>query len=112
MIEDSNLDGESDRAVICVNGLVPADQLGVVDAHSHVWIEQVPGANLAGLILDDAGAITAELVDYRMAGGGAIVDCQPGGCGRNGPYAAPNFPEQQRAYCGLYRFSFAPLLPR
>jgi phosphotriesterase-related protein len=60
------------------------DQLGVVDAHSHVWIEPVPGANLDGLILDDADAITAELIDYKMAGGRAIVDCQPGGCGRNG----------------------------
>jgi len=76
--------GGLDRAVISVNGPVAVEQMGVVDAHSHVWIEQVSGANLEGLILDDADAITAELIDYRTAGGGGIVDCQPGGCGRNG----------------------------
>jgi phosphotriesterase-related protein len=81
---DSGLERELAHVVISVNGPVAVDQLGVVDAHSHVWIEPVPGANLDGLILDNADAITAELIDYKMAGGGAIVDCQPGGCGRNG----------------------------
>jgi phosphotriesterase-related protein len=70
--------------VMTVLGPVPAVDLGLVDAHSHVWIEQVPGANLEGLILDDEQALAAELVDFRAAGGGAIVDCQPGGVGRNG----------------------------
>ena len=78
------MDRAAGPVVISVNGPMAADKLGVVDAHSHVWIEQVPGANLDGLILDDAEAITAELNDYRLAGGGAIIDCQPGGCGRNG----------------------------
>lgn len=81
---DSGPDREPAKVVISVNGPVPAEQLGLVDAHSHVWIEPVPGANLDGLILDDADAITAELIDYQLAGGGTIVDCQPGGCGRNG----------------------------
>ncbi len=70
--------------VTTVNGRVPADQLGLVDAHSHVWIEPVPGAHLDGLILDDMEAMTAELQDFKRVGGGTIVDCQPGGVGRNG----------------------------
>ena len=84
MIDNSGPDRALPQVVITVNGPVAAQQLGIVDAHSHVWIEPVPGANLDGLILDDADAITAELIDYQVAGGGAIVDCQPGGCGRNG----------------------------
>ena len=35
-------------------------------------------------ILNDFASICAELSDYKNAGGGSIVDCQPGGCGRNG----------------------------
>lgn len=71
-------------AVMTVRGPVAAEELGLVDAHSHVWIEPVAGANLEGLILDDAAAQTTELSDFRAAGGGAIVDCQPGRVGRNG----------------------------
>jgi 5-phospho-D-xylono-1,4-lactonase len=37
-------------------------------------------------VLNNEAAITQELIQYRAAGGGAIVDCQPGGCGRNGRY--------------------------
>ena len=32
----------------------------------------------------DETAVTRELQQYKAAGGGAVVDCQPGGCGRNG----------------------------
>jgi 5-phospho-D-xylono-1,4-lactonase len=84
MMGDNGVNSEMAQVVIGVNGPLAVGELGVVDAHSHVWIEQVPGAHLEGLILDDVEAITAELRDYHLAGGSAIVDCQPGGCGRNG----------------------------
>src|SRR5690606_22498013 len=32
---------------------------------------------------DEAG-VGRELASFRAAGGGTIVDCQPGGCGRDG----------------------------
>jgi phosphotriesterase-related protein len=35
-------------------------------------------------VLDQFDLIRAELVEYRQQGGGTILDCQPGGCGRNG----------------------------
>jgi phosphotriesterase-related protein len=35
-------------------------------------------------VLDDPGRITAELREYRQAGGAALLDCQPPGCGRDG----------------------------
>jgi phosphotriesterase-related protein len=66
--------------------LGPADprSLGVIDAHSHVWIEAVPDAPAPGPTLADRESILSELREFRRAGGGAIVDCQPSGCGRNG----------------------------
>ena len=70
--------------VTTVLGPVEPSALGIVDAHSHVWVERVPGALASGPILADRDPILAELRAYREAGGGAIVDCQPRGCGRNG----------------------------
>ncbi len=66
-----------------VRGAVPADSLGCTDAHSHVWIAPVAGADPAAPVLNNEQGIAVELRDYRAAGGGAIVDCQPPNCGRN-----------------------------
>lgn len=73
----------SANSIVTVRGAVPADSLGYVDAHSHVWIEPVPGGDPAAPVLNDETPICAELRDYRAVGGGAIVDCQPPDCGRN-----------------------------
>jgi phosphotriesterase-related protein len=70
--------------VMTVLGPVPVDNLGVTDAHTHVWIVPPPGLPPGLPRLDDEAAIIAELQDYRRSGGGALVDCQPGGCGRDG----------------------------
>jgi predicted metal-dependent phosphotriesterase family hydrolase len=70
--------------VTTVLGPVDPRVLGIVDAHSHVWVEAAPDAPAPSPSLADREAILAELRDFRRAGGGAIVDCQPGGCGRNG----------------------------
>jgi phosphotriesterase-related protein len=55
----------------------------MTDAHNHVWISPVAGAAPGAPVLDDEEAIRQELLDYRQAGGGAQIDCQPGGCGRD-----------------------------
>lgn len=67
-----------------VTGPISPQALGVVDAHNHVWI--APDDRLPPDMprLCDQAAIQAELGDYRQAGGTTIVDCQPGGCGRDG----------------------------
>jgi phosphotriesterase-related protein len=70
--------------VVTVLGPVAPDALGIVDAHSHVWIEPAPGAPAPLPALAERAAILADLRAFRRAGGGGIVDCQPGGCGRNG----------------------------
>ena len=67
-----------------VTGPLEAEQAGLTDAHNHVWIDPVEGAAPGAPVLNDFAPIAAELGDYRRAGGGMIVDCQPGGCGRNG----------------------------
>jgi 5-phospho-D-xylono-1,4-lactonase len=70
--------------VMTVLGPVAPHTLGVTDAHNHLWIEPVTGAAADSPVLTKTEAILAELITYRQAGGGAMVDCQPGGCGRNG----------------------------
>lgn len=70
--------------VMTVMGWEDPQALGVTDAHNHLWIEPVPGIAAGLPQLFNHQAIVEELLDYRTAGGGAIVDCQPGGCGRDG----------------------------
>ena len=72
------------RPVMTVQGPVPYASLGITDAHNHLWIEPVPGANPGNPVLAQYDLILKELVSYREQGGGTILDCQPGGCGRDG----------------------------
>lgn len=72
------------RMVQTVLGPAAPAELGITDGHNHLWIAPVVG-NSPGLpVLDDVDGISRELSLYRQAGGGAIVDCQPVGCGRDG----------------------------
>jgi 5-phospho-D-xylono-1,4-lactonase len=70
--------------VITVLGPVDPAAMGFVDAHSHLWISRVPSLADSAPVLDDEEEILKELHDFRAAGGGAQVDCQPPGCGRDG----------------------------
>lgn len=67
-----------------VTGTIAVEEVRFADGHSHMWIDPpegvVPDARLE---LNDFEAIAAELKDFRAAGGTVIVDCQPGGCGRD-----------------------------
>lgn len=71
-------------SVMTVQGWIDPSSLGVTDAHNHLWIEPPPGVQPTAPRLDEPVRIAKELRDYRAAGGGALVDCQPGGCGRDG----------------------------
>jgi 5-phospho-D-xylono-1,4-lactonase len=71
-----------------VTGPKPADAFGVTNAHEHAWIERVPGQAQGLPVLDDASLALEELKRYHAAGGSALLDCQPGGCGRNGAVLA------------------------
>ena len=67
-----------------VTGPVDVDTVRLADAHAHVWIEPPDGiAPEVRLELNNRDTIQAELNDFRAAGGTTIIDCQPGGCGRD-----------------------------
>jgi phosphotriesterase-related protein len=54
----------------------------LVDAHCHLWI--APQAGAQGPRLCEEAFAEAELRAFRDAGGTAVIDCQPGGAGRDG----------------------------
>lgn len=72
------------RALMTVAGPIDPSTAGIADAHNHVWITPVEGAQPGVPVLFDQSAIARELADYKEAGGGTQIDCQPGGCGRDG----------------------------
>jgi phosphotriesterase-related protein len=65
-----------------VTGLVDIATFGLVDAHGHVWIDP-PNDAMLEIVLHDRQQIVRELRQFREAGGTAIIDCQPAGCGRD-----------------------------
>lgn len=67
-----------------VRGPVPYEQLGITDAHNHVWIDSVPGVDPQAPVLNQFDLILRELNEYHQSGGKTLLDCQPGGSGRDG----------------------------
>jgi 5-phospho-D-xylono-1,4-lactonase len=68
-----------------VTGPIPVEAVKLADGHAHVWIDPPDGvAPDVRLDLNNFDAIRAELDDFRDAGGTTLIDCQPGGCGRDG----------------------------
>lgn len=65
--------------VVTVAGLVPVSQLGVVDAHDHLFL-RTPA--LAGQELEDLDAAIREVREAKATGIGTIVEMTPIGCGR------------------------------
>ncbi|MEO6579412.1 MAG: aryldialkylphosphatase [Candidatus Limnocylindria bacterium] len=65
--------------VMTVTGPMPASELGVVDAHDHLFLH-TPA--LPGDEFEDLERSTAEAVDGRESGIGTIVDLTPIGLGR------------------------------
>ena len=70
--------------VMTVQGPIPYDELGITDAHNHMWIDPVPGADPGNPVLNQFDPLLMELVEYREKGGASLLDCQPPGCGRDG----------------------------
>ncbi|MDX1992583.1 MAG: hypothetical protein SF029_09340 [bacterium] len=67
-----------------VTGEIDPAVVAIVDGHTHVWIDDVDAEASDAPILNQAEAIERELHDLVNAGVHLLVDCQPGGCGRNG----------------------------
>ena len=49
-----------------------------------MWIASVAGADPGSPVLNQFSCILQDLIEYREKGGGTLLDCQPGGCGRDG----------------------------
>ncbi|QKV91416.1 phosphotriesterase [Streptomyces sp. NA02950] len=67
-------------AVRTVLGDVPGTELGICDAHDHLFIRST---QLPGQELDEADAAEAELRAFRALGGGTVVQWTPYGLGRS-----------------------------
>lgn len=66
-----------------VTGLIPVEDVKLADGHAHIWINPPPDVDYDAPILDDTDAILTELREIREAGVTTVIDCQPGGCGRD-----------------------------
>jgi predicted metal-dependent phosphotriesterase family hydrolase len=75
---------EEARLVQTVTGAIAHTSLGIADAHNHIWISMVSGADPSAPVLNNYQQIKSELKEYRAEGGTSLLDCQPGGCGRDG----------------------------
>ena len=65
-------------------GRLPADQLGWINAHDHVIMDGgYTVVKTPDFKLDSVEKAVEELAYWKSAGGGAIVDAQPFGAGRN-----------------------------
>jgi predicted metal-dependent phosphotriesterase family hydrolase len=83
MIQPSNISSMTSRPIQSVLGPISYETMGITDAHNHVWIEKIAGADSKSPILDQFDGIRNELLSFRAAGGESLLDCQPAGCGRN-----------------------------
>jgi predicted metal-dependent phosphotriesterase family hydrolase len=66
-----------------VTGSMLSCELGVTDAHSHLWISPGRGIVPDAPHVTDTTAVMRQLAAFQHQGGHTIVDCQPVFCGRN-----------------------------
>lgn len=74
----------NEKWVVSVTGPIQPESFGVTDAHAHVWIDPPVGSSDNMPRLDDFKAAKKELSQFYANGGYGLVDCQPGGAGRDG----------------------------
>lgn len=79
MVSPSPAGGPAVPAIRTVLGDISPADLGICDAHDHLFLRspQLPGQEL-----DDAGAAAAELSAFRAVGGAAVIQWTPYGMGR------------------------------
>ena len=65
-------------------GALPVDQLGRVNVHEHIILDTSGKPHIPDIFHHtDVDLVAGELVAWRVAGGGALIDCSPLGAGRN-----------------------------
>lgn len=74
----------SSKMIQSAAGEIPAAQLGHIQCHEHIYLRKGPSyESNPALCMEDYDRSLRELQEYRAAGGGAIVDAQPGFFGRD-----------------------------
>lgn len=77
------------KDVITVLGPIAPEKLGFCQSHEHLCILNGQSAHCnPALRIDDPKTSRLELEDYHAAGGDAVVDAQPVGCGRDAEFLA------------------------
>ena len=72
------------KTLMTVQGPIDARVLGHFQMHEHLFVRATPASEVApALRIDDEAKSLAELRAYRATGGGAILDAQPVGAGRD-----------------------------
>lgn len=93
------------RSVMTVLGPVAPDNLGVTLMHEHILLDMVREFRLIGL-LNDVPLAADELMHFKDAGGGTVVDVTNASLGRE-PAALQTISERTGLHivlgCGLYR---------
>ncbi len=80
-------------SVQTVKGKIKKDDLGIIDSHSHLWIDKInsdskdkylrPVINNFSIIKKELNKFKDEEIKNISDGHAAVIDCQPVGCGRN-----------------------------
>lgn len=73
-----------EKQVVTVSGPVSPSEMGITDAHNHLWISPVACVAPDAPVLNQQELIASELKSFKQAGGSGQIDCQPYGCGRDG----------------------------
>lgn len=67
-----------------VLGGIPVSEIRHCQPHEHIIVRPGPATEEnPSLLIDDEAKSLAELLAYKQAGGRSIIDCQPGGAGRD-----------------------------
>lgn len=67
-----------------VTGRISAGELGFCQPHEHLFVRRTPASEAnPALRIDDEALSARELEAWRAAGGDTLIDCQPGGAGRD-----------------------------
>lgn len=95
-----------------ITGEIPVHQLGFCQCHEHLMISKgVSYDKNPALCIDDIEKSRQELLQYRAAGGRALIDAQPVGCNRM-EYALGTLAEETQVniLCstGFHKLSFYP----
>ena len=71
------------KKITTVLGAIEPEALGFVQPHEHLMISRGVSADInPAICIDDVDKSVQEVLAFRDAGGGTIIDAQPGGCNR------------------------------